>query len=76
MGETDRIEFDPRVCNGRPVIKGTRIPVSLVLDRIASGESWADLLDAFPELTREDLQAAVLFARDSIDHSDVRAAGG
>jgi uncharacterized protein (DUF433 family) len=55
----DRIELDPRVCNGRPVIKGTRIPVSVILEQIAQGESWTSLLDGYPELSREDIQQAV-----------------
>ncbi len=57
MGAIDRIEYNPRVCNGRPVIRGTRIPVSVVLERIASAESWTELLEAFPELEREDIEA-------------------
>ena len=43
----DRIEIDPRVCNGKPVIKGTRIPISVILEQIASGESWAKLLAGY-----------------------------
>jgi uncharacterized protein (DUF433 family) len=76
MSGIDRIEYNPRVCNGRPVIRGTRIPVSVVLERIASAESWTELIEAFPELEREDIEAAVLFAKSSIDNSDVRAVGG
>jgi uncharacterized protein (DUF433 family) len=76
MGKTERIEYNPRVCNGRPVIRGTRIPVSVVLERIASGESWSELIEAFPELEREDIEAAVLFAKSSIDNSEVRVVGG
>jgi len=43
----DRIELNPRVCNGKPVIKGTRIPVSVILEQIAEGESWADLVSGY-----------------------------
>lgn len=46
----DRIELNPRVCNGKPVIKGTRIPVSVILEQIAEGESWDAVLDGYPEL--------------------------
>lgn len=52
MIPSDRIELNPRVCNGRPVIKGTRIPVSVILEQIAEGESWETLLDGYPELRR------------------------
>lgn len=69
----DRIELNPRVCNGKPVIKGTRIPVSVILDQIAEGESWDTLLAGYPELHKKDIQAALIYARDSLDHTEVRA---
>ena len=72
----DRIELNPRVCNGRPVIKGTRIPVSVILDQIAEGESWDTLLVGYLELEKEDIQAALIYARTSLDHTEVRAIGG
>jgi len=75
MNPMDRIELDPRVCNGRPVIKGTRIPVSVILEQIAEGESWDTLLVGYPELNREDIQAALLYARASLDHTEIRAVG-
>ena len=70
----DRIELNPRVCNGRPVIKGTRIPVSVILEQIAEGDSWETLLDGYPELKKEDIQAALLYAKASLDHTEVKAA--
>jgi uncharacterized protein (DUF433 family) len=69
----DRIEINPKVCNGRPVVKGTRIPISVLLEQIAEGDSWETILAGYPELKREDLQAALFYARESIDHSEVRA---
>jgi len=74
MTLTDRIELNPRVCNGRPVIKGTRIPVSVILEQIAEGESWDTLLVGYPELKKEDIQAALLYAKTSLDHTEIRAA--
>jgi uncharacterized protein (DUF433 family) len=74
MSTFDRIELDPRVCNGRPVIRGTRIPVSVILEQIAQGESWAGLLEGYPELKREDIQQAVLYARANLEHAEIRAA--
>jgi len=71
---TNRIELNPKVCNGKPVIKGTRIPVSVILEQIAQGESWDDLLKGYPELKKEDIQAALLYARASLDHTEVRVA--
>jgi uncharacterized protein (DUF433 family) len=70
----DRIELNPKVCNGKPVIKGTRIPVSVILDEIAAGESWETLLSGYPELCREDVQAALIYARESLDHVEIRNA--
>ena len=74
MIQMDRIELNPRVCNGRPVIKGTRIPVSVILDQIAEDESWDSLLAGYPELKKEDIQAALIYAKASLEHSEVRAA--
>ena len=68
----DRIELNPKVCNGKPVIKGTRIPVSVILEQIADGETWDALLTNYPELTKKDIQAALLYARASLDHTEVR----
>lgn len=67
----DRIEFNPRVCGGRPVIKGTRIPVSVILGQLADGESWDALLKGYPELTRADIQATLRFAEASVVSSEI-----
>ena len=75
MDNMDRIELDPRVCNGKPIIRGTRIPVSIILERVAENEPWESILKAYPELEKEDIQAALLYARASLDHTEVRAAG-
>ena len=69
-----RVELNPLVCNGKPVIKGTRIPVSVILEQIAEGESWESLLSGYPELQKEDIQAALIYARTSLDHSEIRSA--
>ena len=72
MATLSRIELDPKVCNGKPVIKGTRIPVSVVLEQLAAQESWQTILDAYPELKKEDIQEAILYARASLDHTEFR----
>ncbi len=61
---TDRIEIDPQVMMGKPVIKGTRITVELILRKLSEGSSEDDLLDAYPRLTREDIRAAIGYAAD------------
>lgn len=58
----DRIEMNPEVMLGKPVIRGTRIPVELIVRKLREGASEADLLDAYPRLTREDIQAAIRHA--------------
>ena len=67
----ERIELHPKVCNGMPVIKGTRIPVAVILEQLAEGESWERLLAGYPELTREDIQAALMYAKSSLEHIEV-----
>jgi len=67
----ERIEMNPRVCGGQPVIKNTRIPVEVILDQIAEGESWDSILSGYPELIREDIQAALRFARASLISSEI-----
>ena len=57
----DRIEINPDVLQGKPVIRGTRIPVELLLRKLSEGASEADLLDAHPRLTREDIRAALAY---------------
>ena len=66
-----RIEIHPRICNGKPVIKGTRIPISVILELVAEGKSWQAILDGYPEVTRDDIQAALHYARVSLDHSEL-----
>lgn len=68
MGALNRIESRPDVMLGKPVIRGTRIPVELILRRISEGASEKDLLEAYPKLSREDIRAAVAFAADEIAH--------
>ncbi len=72
MIKKSRIELDPRVCNGKPVIKGTRIPVSVILEQVAEGISWDQLLADYPEMEKEDIQAALIYARESIDNAEIK----
>ena len=72
MTPCERIELDPKVCNGKPVIKGTRIPVAVILEQISEGESWDKIRANYPELTREDIQAALLYARASLEHAELK----
>ncbi len=65
-----RIEINPRVCGGQPIIKGTRVPVASLLEQLAAGESWESLMRGYPELTRADIQAALDYARQAVLHTE------
>ncbi len=58
----DRIVVDPSVLVGKPIIKGTRIPVHLIIELIATGMTIKDVLKEYPELREEDVKAALLYA--------------
>lgn len=70
MTVTERIEIDPGVMMGKPVIRGTRITVELILRKLAEGATEADLFDAYPKLTREDIRAAIGYAADTLAHEE------
>ncbi len=70
MTITDRIETDPKVMLGKPVIRNTRIPVELLLRKLGDGAAEEDLLDAYPRLTREDIRAAMAYAADTLAHEE------
>jgi uncharacterized protein (DUF433 family) len=57
---TSRIEINPSVMQGKPVICNTRIPVELLLRKLAEGATVQEILDAYPRLTRDDIQACRL----------------
>jgi uncharacterized protein (DUF433 family) len=64
----DRIHADPAILNGKPVIKGTRISVELILTRLAEGASIQDLIEAWPHLSSADIQAALAYSADFVAH--------
>lgn len=66
------IVANPTVMMGKPVIKGTHITVEHILDKLASGLTYQELLEAYPNLTNESIQAALKFAADSIRHQAVQ----
>jgi uncharacterized protein (DUF433 family) len=65
---TDRVEIDAGVMQGKPVIRGTRIPVELLLRKLAEGAKDEELLDAYPRLVVDDIRAALAYAADAIAH--------
>ena len=70
MTLTDRIEINPKIMLGKPVIRGTRIPVELILRKLGEGATEADLCDAYPGLAPQDIRAAVAYAADTLAHEE------
>jgi uncharacterized protein (DUF433 family) len=66
MNSKERVENNPKIMMGKPVIKGTRITVELILRKLSEGFSMKDLLDAYPNIKAEDIQAALAYAADSL----------
>ncbi|MFO8240011.1 MAG: DUF433 domain-containing protein [Dissulfuribacterales bacterium] len=60
------IEVSPNVLRGKPVIKGTRIPVELIIRKLGEGSTINDILDGYPNLSKEAIQAAILYAADIV----------
>lgn len=67
----DRIELNPLICHGKPIIKGTRIMVSTILGALAGGDTIEMILEDYPNLEREDIQAALTFASELTQFEDI-----
>ncbi|MBI4686174.1 MAG: DUF433 domain-containing protein [Nitrospirae bacterium] len=70
----NRIVTDPKVMLGKPVIKGTRLTVELIIEKIAYGETIKDIKKDYPFLTADDIKAALLYAAKRLAHEEVYAA--
>jgi uncharacterized protein (DUF433 family) len=70
MGTNERIQIDPKVMLGKPVIRGTRVPVELILRKLAEGATEADLLDGYPGLAAADIRAAIAYGADAVAHEE------
>lgn len=62
----NHIESNPDKLFGKPVVANTRIPVDLILEKLAQGDTFDDLLEAYPKLKKDDITACLLFAADSV----------
>jgi uncharacterized protein (DUF433 family) len=69
MGE--RIEVNPKILGGKPVIKGTRIPLYLILELLSAGYDFKRIIKAYPTLTEEDIKAAVDYAVQIVKNEEV-----
>lgn len=65
-----RITLNPKVMIGKPVIQGTRLTVEVILNLLAHGATTAEILDEYEDLKPEDIQACLLFARESLSRTD------
>ena len=70
MNWRSRISIGLRVRHGDPCIKGTRVPVSVIVGSVADGDSRETILDAYPQLSREDIRAALKFAAEAVNTAD------
>jgi uncharacterized protein (DUF433 family) len=66
----DRIVTDAEFHHGEPCIKGTRVPVSVIVGSIADGDTPQRIIDAWPQLTRDDIKAALKFAAEAVNTAD------
>ena len=66
MSAQGRIEINPKVMLGKPVIRGTRITVELILRKLSEGAMPADLVKSYPHLTEDDVKAAIRYAADTL----------
>ena len=73
MNWREHISSDPAIMFGKMVINGTRIPVELILEKLAAGYSFEDLKQAYPRITKPDVQACLLFAADNTKHEKTLA---
>ena len=62
MEKLDRIQINPKICLGQPIVRGTRITVSVILKLLASGRSVEDIIELYPELEDADIQEAMKYA--------------
>jgi uncharacterized protein (DUF433 family) len=67
----ERIEINAKVMLGKPVIRGTRIPVELILRKLGEGATEQELLDAYPKLTAADVRAAMIYAAEALAHENI-----
>ncbi|RPJ52062.1 MAG: DUF433 domain-containing protein [Methanobacteriota archaeon] len=68
IGLMSRIIIDPDICNGQPIVKGTRIAAQTVIEFLAAGDSVEDVLEEYPSLSREDVLECLRFSADLLKH--------
>jgi uncharacterized protein (DUF433 family) len=76
MNWRDRIVADPALHHGKPCIKGTRVPVSVIVGSIAEGNTPERIIESWPQLTADDIKAALKFAAEAASDAEVTSPGG
>jgi uncharacterized protein (DUF433 family) len=76
MNWREHVHSDPEILAGKPIVRGTRIPVDLLLEKLGAGESTEQILAAHPRLTRESIQAALTFAAEALRADTVYSVPG
>lgn len=71
-----RIKIDPAIHHGDVCIAGTRVPVSVIVGSVAEGDTWEQILASYPQLKREDIQAALLYAAEAVNRFEMIPLGG
>ncbi|MBN1803515.1 MAG: DUF433 domain-containing protein [Candidatus Lokiarchaeota archaeon] len=66
----DRITVDPKILSGKPVIKGTRIPLSIILTMLRDGASFQEIIEEYPRITDEDIRAVLDYSAYIMDHPE------
>lgn len=66
----NRIEINPKILGGKPVIKNTRIPLYIILQMIADGATFKEIIQEYPKLTEEDIRAAVEYSIYILNHPE------
>ena len=69
----NRIVVDPKILAGKPIIKGTRIPVYLVLNLLANDYNFDKIIEVYPHLTRQDIEAAIKYSENRMKRVEVRS---
>ncbi|MBF0328915.1 MAG: DUF433 domain-containing protein [Nitrospirae bacterium] len=69
-----RVNMDPKIMLGKPVIKGTRLTVEIILEKLAFGATYEDLMESYPFLKKDDIRAAVLYASKAVAAEEIFAA--
>ena len=67
---SERIEVNPKILGGKPVIKGTRIPIYLILELLSAGYDFKRIIEAYPSLTEKDIKAAVNYAAQIVKNEE------